>query len=268
MSPSSLVHHGAAPQRTGAVRRADIPAQVLAGLNAGTLESRTLAEGLAVDFAVLLAAVVPDFSPTAQAELAELADLGITTRMSRAARILLDHGGLPLIARLCGHGSDTVRGIACFGIGLAPELTPDDRLTAMRPMGDDPHFGVREWAWMALRPHLALDLTGWLTLLQPLVQEPSERLRRFASEITRPRGVWCAHLPQLRRDPALGLALLSPLRHDPARYVQDSVGNWLNDAAKDHPDWVRELCGTWAREDDSPANRRIRARALRSLKAK
>jgi 3-methyladenine DNA glycosylase AlkC len=265
--PKPLTRKQSVPRRrTGSVRRADIPAHVLAALNAGTLESATLAEGLAVDYAVLLAAAVPDMAPTLVAEMASAADLGVTRRMNLAARLLLVHGGIALLPMLSGHASDTVRGFACFVIGLAPELATSDRLAAIRSLADDPHFGVREWAWMAIRPHMARDIRAWITMLQPLVHEQSERLRRFAIEITRPRGVWCAHLPELRRDPAPGMALLMPVRHDPAKYVQDSVGNWLNDAAKDHPDFVRDLCETWALEGDSPANRRIRSRALRSIK--
>ncbi|NDY57893.1 DNA alkylation repair protein [Desulfovibrio sulfodismutans] len=250
------------------MRRADIPAHVLAALNAGTLESATLAEGLAVDYAALLAAAVPDMAPACISEMAAAADLGITRRMNLAAKLLLSHGGTALLPMLSGHASDTVRGFACFVIGLASDLAATDRLNAMRPFADDPHFGVREWAWMAVRPHVARDLGAWMTMLEPLVHEQSERLRRFAIEITRPRGVWCAHLAELRHDPAKGLALLVPVRNDPAKYVQDSVGNWLNDAAKDHPEFVRDLCAVWEREGDSPANRRIRSRALRSIKGK
>jgi len=255
-------------RRTGAVRRADIPAQVLAGLNSGTLESATLAEGLAVDFAALLAAAVPDMSAAALAEMSAAAGLGITRRMNLAAQLLLSHGGTALVPILSRHPSDTVRGFACFLIGLAPDHTAPERLAAIRNLADDPHFGVREWAWLAIRPHLLPDIRHWIPLLKPLVHDQSERLRRLAIEITRPRGVWCTHLAELRRDPAPGLALLVPVRRETAKYVQDSVGNWLNDAAKDHPDWVRDLCRKWEREDDSPANRRIRARALRSLKGK
>ncbi|MDQ7830574.1 MAG: DNA alkylation repair protein [Desulfovibrionaceae bacterium] len=266
MPQSSTRKQSVVTRRVGAVRRADIPAHVRAALNAGTLESATLAEGLAVDHAALLAAAVPDMAPAALAEMAAAADLGITRRMNLAARLLVSHGGTACLPMLSGHASDTVRGFACFVIGLAPDLATTDRLAAMRPLADDPHFGVREWAWMAIRPHVARDLPAWITMLEPLVHEQSERLRRFAIEVTRPRGVWCAHLAELRHDPAKGLALLVPVRNDPSTYVQNSVGNWLNDAAKDHPEYVRDLCAVWEREEDSPANRRIRSRALRSIK--
>ena len=40
---------------------------------------------------------------------------------------------------------------------------------------------------------------------------------------------------------------------------------WLNDAAKDNPVWVRAVAATWAEGSASPATRRILARGTRSL---
>ncbi|MNC58808.1 hypothetical protein D3C75_1085640 [compost metagenome] len=61
------------------------------------------------------------------------------------------------------------------------------------------------------------------------------------------------------------LPLLETLADDPERYVQDSVGNWLNDAGKSQSDWVRTVCTRWQSTRDSVANAYIRKRALRSL---
>jgi 3-methyladenine DNA glycosylase AlkC len=255
-----------AARRRGATRVADVPPDVLAALERGELETATLAEGLAVDFARLLRATFPELDPAAHAEAEAAAALGVSRRMAALGGLLLDRLGQAGLARAGAHRSDTVRGWACFMVGARPRLDLAARLAAIRPLADDPHFGVREWAWMAVRPHLAAAPAEAIALLARWTAEPSERLRRFASEATRPRGVWCAHLSALRTDPALGLPVLEPLRADPSRYVQDSVGNWLNDAAKDHPAWVRALCRTWLRGDPAPATGRICDRALRSLR--
>jgi 3-methyladenine DNA glycosylase AlkC len=251
--------------RKGARSRGVISPAVLAALNAGHMSAATLAECLAVDQAALLRAIRPDLDAATLAAMEAAASLGITRRMALAAEALLARDGLAALPGLTGHPSDTVRGWAAFLIGRAPGLTLGERLDRLRPLADDPHFGVREWAWLALRPHIIAELEAAIGLLQPWTREASPHLRRFAVEGTRPRGVWSAHIGMLRRNPALGLPLLEPLRADPAAYVQDSVANWINDAAKDQPEWARALCARWRAEAPSPATERICRRALRSL---
>jgi 3-methyladenine DNA glycosylase AlkC len=247
--------------RKGARRMADIPAQLLAALNDGSAESQSLTEGLAIDFATLMQAVCPgvDVSPLQQGQ-------GITRRMAVAGQILYDQGGLSALPPWMGHQSDTVRGWAAYAIAACPDLPLDQRLTLLRPLADDPHFGVREWAWLAVRPHCLPRMVDAIGLLVPWTHEASPFLRRFASELTRPRGVWCSHSASLRADPALGLPILQPLRNDPEKYVQDSVANWLNDAGKDHPQWLRDLAGQWDQDSPHAATRRILKRGMRSLR--
>lgn len=242
----------------------DISAARLAQLNAGA-PATTLTECLAVDFAALMRAVAPDVGPDAIAQMHAQAGTGISKRMAVAARLMHDKLGPDCAARLAAHGSDTVRGWACFVVGGLPGLTPVARLERIRPLADDAHFGVREWAWLAVRPALAAELPNSLQALHAWTADPSERVRRFASECLRPRGVWCAHIAALKADPSIALPLLEPLRADPAVYVQDSVANWLNDASKGHPDWVREVCARWRSGKPSTATERICQRALRSI---
>ncbi|MEM7378285.1 MAG: DNA alkylation repair protein [Pseudomonadota bacterium] len=251
----------AKPKRTGATRVADVPAEVLRALEAGTAETATLAEALAIDFNPLLADLLDadDVEPVP-------ASLGITRRMALAAERVQQHLGHEALARCQSHPSDTVRGWGAYVVAGHGTRSLRQQLKAIRPFADDAHFAVREWAWLALRPQLVAEFDAALTLLLPWVRARSANVRRFASEALRPRGVWCSHIGALKANPGLALPLLESLRADPSRYVQDSVGNWLNDAHKSQPDWVTALCATWAAESDTDATRYIVKRALRNAR--
>ena len=74
------------------------------------------------------------------------------------------------------------------------------------------------------------------------------------------------HVALFKRQPELAEAMLEALADDPERYVQDSVGNWLNDAGKTQPQWLRALCARWQQQHPGDANAYIRKRAMRSLR--
>lgn len=249
--------------RKGATKPRDVPADVLRRLNRGEIETATLAEGLAINFVTLLSEVEPTLKKQAASCFTETA--GIVRRMMMAAQLLLDHKGKTGIEHLRHHPSDTVRGWASFMIGVAPNLSLRERLKRIKPLADDSHFGVREWAWLAVRPHIAADVDEAIALLRPWTGEASANLRRFAVEATRPRGVWCPHIEVFKQKPKKGLPLLEPLRKDPAIYVQNSVSNWLNDAGKSSPEFVVSLCRRWTKESEAPATLRIVKRATRSF---
>lgn len=242
-----------------------IAASRLQALNSGSVAATHLAECLAVDFAALLQAVAPMLGPDTLQRMRTAAGKGITQRMALAATLLREAGqGDPACWQ--GHTSDTVRGWACYLIGSEAGATLAAKLQAMRTLADDAHFGVREWAWLALRADIVAAPMQALGHLQAWTQEASPYLRRFACEALRPRGVWATHIALFKQHPQLAVPLLDALANDPERYVQDSVGNWLNDAGKTQPRWLREFCAAWQREHDSVANACIRKRALRSLR--
>jgi 3-methyladenine DNA glycosylase AlkC len=247
-------------RRRGARRPALVPSDVLAALESGQ-ESANHMEQIAMDMGNLLASQFPPLIRRAN----ELRDIGLVARMRTGGRILYEELGLSAARTGVAWTSDTARGWAAMAIGYASGLPFEKRLELLRPFADDAHFAVREWAWLSLRPHVAADTHAAIALLISWTAEDSERLRRFASEATRPRGVWSAHLPILKSNPERGLPLLEPLRADPSRYVQDSVSNWLNDASKSQPEWVESLCETWERYSPTAATARIRRRACRSL---
>ncbi len=263
------------PRRTGAVRIADVPPDILAALNAGELETATLAECLAIDQMQLVRHVFPTLQLERRiaALESELQQHSKLTAM-RATRIIAadlasvvspDRRPRSTWTRLRGHPSDTVRGWAAFVIGLQPDWSLADRLAALQPLAADPHFGVREAAWLAVRDSILAEIEHAISQLTPWAGAADPLLRRFASEATRPRGVWCAHSDRLKAEPELGLPILEPLKNDDAKYVRDSVGNWLNDAAKSRPDWVREICARWSVESPTKATAEIAKRAQRSL---
>ncbi|MDO4683594.1 MAG: DNA alkylation repair protein [Lautropia sp.] len=252
--------------RKGATRASDIPPELLEALSRGEAESVTLTEALAVDQYRLLTTVFPQLDARVLAQAREVCQQGVLKRMTGIGALLWQVLREEGFHRCVRHGSDTVRGWACFMVGAMSDLTLDARLALLRPLADDPHFGVREWAWMAVRPHLADALDESIGWLLPWTREPSANLRRFVTESIRPRGVWCAHVAVLKQHPQQALPLLEALKADPAPYVQDSVANWLNDAAKDNPDWVRQLCAGWLSEDPPAATQRICRRAMRNLR--
>jgi len=242
-----------------------IAAQRLHALNTGHAPTTHLAECLAVDFAALLQVVAPALAPEALQRMQDASGKGITLRMALAAQLLREAGqGAPALWQ--HHGSDTVRGWACYLIGSDSRATLAEKLQQMRTLADDPHFGVREWAWLALRADIVTAPLQALEHLQPWTQETSPYLRRFACEALRPRGVWATHIAPFKQHPQQALPLLEALADDPERYVQDSVGNWLNDAGKTQPQWLRDLCVRWQHEHPGAANAYIRKRASRSLR--
>jgi 3-methyladenine DNA glycosylase AlkC len=253
----------AAGERTGASRMADIPTDVLRQLNQGLIEAKTLAENLAIDSAALFAAAFPQAPSSVLRAVKAGRELGILQRTRLAGEQLAVLGDSAVTAA-AEHTSDMVRGWAAFATA---KKTNDfaSALGAMKRFADDPNAGVREWAWMTVRDRIASDTVSAIKLLVPWTQDRSPNIRRFASEATRPRGVWAAHIGELRRFPALGLPILDNLKSDESRYVQNSVGNWLNDAAKDNAAWVRELTRQWLAESSSAATAYIVKRALRSL---
>ncbi len=244
---------------------AEIPPSVLAQLNRGEIEARTLVENLAVDFVALMRAVAPDLPKPLASQMHAARDAGITQRMALAGRLLHTHLGPVGYVTLARHRSDTVRAWAAYLLAASPDFSLGEKLQLTRLLANDPHMGVRECAWLALRPGIAADIEFAIDLLEAWTVSDSPFVRRFASEATRPRGVWCRKIDRLLAQPDLGLPLLEPLRADPHKYVQDSVSNWLNDAAKSQPAWVRKLCARWQRESRSPATERICRRAMRSL---
>jgi len=252
-------------KRVGASSKKEIDPEVLKQLNKGSMETATLSEALAIDFELLLRNVAQNISESDMQKIKDAKDTGITKRMSLAASILSAQLGDNAADRLKIHPSDTVRGWAAFMIGNNTKATLTDKLCAIRPLADDHHFGVREWAWLAMRETIGSELDASLQQLASWVTSESANIRRFAIEVTRPRGVWSRHIPELKRSPEKGRILLDQVMEYDSKYVRDSCGNWLNDAAKSKPEWVMAFCDEWKNRSESASVAYIIKRALRNV---
>lgn len=167
-------------------------------------------------------------------------------------------------ALLIGHSSDLVRGIGAYLISQSG-WPVGRQLEEIRPLADDAHYSVREIAWMALRPQIVANWPEVRPELIEWAQDDSENIRRFAAEITRPKGVWCARFTSLVQHPWEAEGLLALLVNDPSRYVQLSVGNWLNDASYFHPEWLEEWLDSFESLHSEKAFQHIRKRARRTI---
>ncbi len=262
--------------RKPARRMAEIPPAVLAALNLGETSTGNLVEWLATDQRVLARHVFPaaGLAKALDDVLAAVAAIEKPTAMQQTRLIgltlarVVEVKSSPRSAyqRLHRHPSDVVRNWVPFIVGGQAGLALADKLAALEPLAADRHFGVRETAWLAVRPDVERELETAIELLTRWPAHEHEGIRRFASEVTRPCGVWCNHLVRLKAEPQLALAILEPLKSDPAKYVRDSVGNWLNDASKSRPKWVQSLCRRWQRESKTPETAYIVNKALRTLR--
>ncbi len=270
--------------RKGATKIDKIPADVLESLNKGEMETVNLVEWLAIDHKMLVKTVLKNTDYENDTEsIIKLLDKNskngkITTLQATFLigkyfywRLLeaTEETKNKVIGFLSCHKSDTVRGYACYLIGC-DDMFIEKRLEEIKILAADPHFGVREIAWIAVRPAICKnkeELEKVIELLSVWAQNDNENMRRFASEITRPRGVWCKHIDILKENPALALPILNILYADNSKYVRDSVGNWLNDASKTQPDFVKNLCAEWEEKTKKEDNIKQKATAYIIKKA-
>lgn len=263
--------------RKGPRRASEIVPEVLDLLNRGQIETVNLTEWLAVDHIKLLRVVLMELG-LQQHTAVMLSALerikrqpvmkvipAVASEWLGMIRQQKEDGHKGIFERLAAHPSDSVRCWAAYIVGLE-ELELEQKLVFIRRFAADRHFGVREIAWMAIREDVSQELLQAIQVLSEWVHDENANIRRFAIEATRPRGVWAKHITKLKENPELGLPLLEPLKTDSSKYVQDSVANWLNDAAKSRPEWVAGLCQAWLTLSDETTIRRIAARAQRSIK--
>ena len=256
--------------RKGARKIEEVPADVLLALNRGDIPTVNLVESLAMNQIELLQHTLPNRYHSAL--LKALTDEGANTYLKQAKCIgsilcvlAQENNDQTLLPFLINHPSDTLRCWAAIFIG-SKKVEVLDKLQEIKQLAADQHFGVREIAWIAVREDILNAPEESIQFLTPWIQSEDENIRRFACESIRPKGVWCRQFKWIQEHPEAVLPIIDALKDDSAKYVQDSVANWLNDLSKTNPSWVRTITDSWlADESISKARAYICKRATRSL---
>lgn len=256
--------------RKGPRKTADLHPDILALLEKGLIETVNLTEWLAVDQLKILKKVLeerslqtywPHFEKVINAQKKPTSNSNTKVIGTELAKL----GEFDdLLSYLTVHPSDIVRCWACWAESCTAK-TSEELLRKMKPYAADRHFGVREVVIFASKEQLAKELKSSVNLLQQWSASEDENVRRYVVEVLRPNGVWTKKVDALHENPELGLPLIEPLRSDSSKYVQNSVANWLNDASKSNPDWVRKLCKRWSLESETKETAYIVKRALRTI---
>jgi 3-methyladenine DNA glycosylase AlkC len=261
-------------KRKGARSTKDISEEILERLNLGEIETANLVEWLAIDQRLLLENLLKQNDRIAYLRpvLVSIDQLNKKTVNSINETIgiglfeqLIKNNDHNFLIKITNHKADLVRCWATYAIGKNSHLNIEETLQQIQPLSADKHFGVREVSWLAVRKKIATDLEVSIAILSKWTSNDDENIRRFTTEVTRPRGVWCEHIDVLKKNPELALAILEPLKSDAAKYVQDSLGNWLNDASKTRPDFVKTLCRNWEKESSTKETKYIIKKALRTV---
>jgi len=106
----------------------------------------------------------------------------------------------------------------------------------------------------AVRPFLLNYEERMMNQMLSWSNHEDHKVRRLASEGTRPRLPWGKAVPALKKDPVPILTILQKLKKDPSEFVRRSVANNLNDISKDHPSIVLDIANKWlgiSRETDA-----------------
>lgn len=261
-------------KRKGAHSTKDIPNDILQQLNSGQIETANLVEWLAVDQRILLKNLLEqsrrnEYLKPILLKIDQLKKQTVNTINETIGtglfELTIQNKDEKFLRIMSNHKADLVRCWATYTIGKNENLNISETLKQIQPFSADKHFGVREICWMSVRPKIAKNLTESIEILSKWTANEDENIRRFTTEATRPRGVWCEHIEELKQNPKLALSILEPLKSDKAKYVQDSVGNWLNDASKTQPEFVTEICKRWETESNTKETKYITKKALRTL---
>ena len=205
--------------------------------------------------AAVLARVLPDFDQQRFVDQIFDADFGqkeLKDRMRHTARVL--HQFLPTdFGEAAGVMEAIIQQLRVEAVGQDSFLflfLPDyietyginDYENAVKAIESVTQYVSCEFA---VRPFLLNYSDRMMARMHEWSRHESHKVRRLASEGSRPRLPWAMAIPALKKDPTPVLALLENLKNDPSDYVRRSVANNLNDISKDHPAVVLQIARGW-----------------------
>jgi 3-methyladenine DNA glycosylase AlkC len=227
--------------RRGARRAADVPRALLDSLEKGELSTVNHIEQMSINQARLWVEVFPELA----AQASRFDGRPFIERLRTGGELLALKYERAAWRDSHPNEPDLVTAWRTFSVAYVP-LTLGERLCEIRRFALHDHFAVREWAWLAARPHVSLALDDAVAALSAEIMCQPSRWRRFACEITRPRSVWAKHLPALKEEPWRAEPLLLPLLRDNDLYVLTSLTNWLNDVCSEQAEWVSSVIARYA----------------------
>jgi len=256
--------------RKGARSLKDIKPEVIEYLNKGLVDTKNLMEWLATDQLALLKVVLKQIDKSDWFDhFEQIVNEQIKPTANSTAKLIGQTFGTlssnkKIYKILKAHTSDLVRAWSCWAESIHFDNT-DSLLKAMKPYAADSHFGLREVVIFATKDRLIEDLDKSIKMLLQWVEDSDENIRRYAVEAMRPIGVWTKKIPSFQVDPSQGFPLIESLYADPSKYVRDSVGNWLNDASKSNPEWVKAICEKWGLGSNAKETAYIIKKAMRTI---
>jgi 3-methyladenine DNA glycosylase AlkC len=202
-----------------------------------------------------MAVIMPSFNKqrfTSQIFTDDFNDKELKARMRHTTRVL--HAFMPsdfkksvnIIEKLISQLK--ISGIPEYGLAyiFLPDYVEvygiDDFETSVKAIEGITQFVSCEFA---VRPFLIKYGHKMMDQMKFWSKHENDKVRRLATEGSRPRLPWAMAIPLLKEDPSFLLPILENLKNDPSEWVRRSVANNLNDIAKDHPQLVIRLARKW-----------------------
>lgn len=126
------------------------------------------------------------------------------------------------------------------------------------------HFSAE----FAIRPYLLAHQELTFETIHKWSKDKDWRVRRLASEGTRPRLPWGLRLKEFVINPMPIIPILDALYTDENEVVRRSVANSLNDISKNHPVLAVEIATRWLQQNSTPETMQLVKHALRTLRKK